>query len=307
VVNTLAELAVVMEQPPTALEFDDGVMRGPAEHRLQDAATVGEGSIRAVANGIAQIMGIAGRVTKVVLPVVLVHPRGLEEAAVMVVSGDGLPRLGCEDHDFAHILSELPHVVRQLGHARAQSVHALSRRLLRPLPLRVKDVVALLIALQLAAPQTAEVHVGLAVIVDENGWIDAVAALDRLRVRSEGTLRTVADGHTNSEDTLLVAGREVQIVLAVLKGGIRGPKLLGDPRDVLHLEDHAVISHGGSRVEGLSAKDVVVDHVVLVAIVVELDVGLAVVRGVDVDLAFEDVGGGVSCVDVGDEGSHGVN
>ena len=45
-------------------------------------------------------------------------------------------------------------------------------------------------------------------------------------------------------------------------------------------------------------EDVVVGHVVLVAIVVKGDGGFAVVRGVYVDSVVEDVGGRVGCVDV---------
>ena len=71
------------------------------------------------------------------------------------------------------------------------------------------------------------------------------------------------------------------------------------------------MGRGGSRgsrefveVEDISGEGeyVVVCHVVLVTIVVELDVGLAVVRGVDVELVVEDVGTGVSGIDVGHEG-----
>ena len=48
----------------------------------------------------------------------------------------------------------------------------------------------------------------------------------------------------------------------------------------------------------------VVGHVVLVAIVVELNVRLAVVAGVDVDAVVEDVGRGVGRVGAGDERRH---
>lgn len=53
--------------------------------------------------------------------------------------------------------------------------------------------------------------------------------------------------------------------------------------------------------DGVHGEDVVVGHVVLVAIVVEGDCCFAVVAGVDVEFVVEDVGGGVGCVDVGDE------
>jgi hypothetical protein len=45
-----------------------------------------------------------------------------------------------------------------------------------------------------------------------------------------------------------------------------------------------------------------VEHVILVAIVIELDVGLAVMRRLDVDGVVEVVGERVSSVDVSEEG-----
>ncbi len=54
----------------------------------------------------------------------LVHPGGLEEAAVVVVGGDGLARLGGEDDDLARVLGELVHVVRQPGDAGAHAALA---------------------------------------------------------------------------------------------------------------------------------------------------------------------------------------
>jgi len=48
-------------------------------------------------------------------------------------------------------------------------------------------------------------------------------------------------------------------------------------------------------------KDVVVIHVILVAIVVVLDIGLPVVGRVDVQLAIEDVSAGIGCEEMGDD------
>ena len=60
-----------------------------------------------------------------------------------------------------------------------------------------------------------------------------------------------------------------------------------------------MIRHGAIGV--VEREDVVVDHVILVAIVVRGDGGFPVVGGVDVELVGEDVGGGVGGVDVGYE------
>lgn len=57
--------------------------------------------------------------------------------------------------------------------------------------------------------------------------------------------------------------------------------------------------------EGVDAENMIVGHVILVAIVVELNIRLTVMRGVDVNLAVKDVSRGVGGVDIGDERRHG--
>ncbi|TLD22168.1 hypothetical protein PspLS_08025 [Pyricularia sp. CBS 133598] len=305
-VNPSTELAVVVEQIPLALELDDGVVRRPAQDWLEDPPAIGKRTVGRVADGVAQVVGVAGRVGKVVLAVVLVHPGGLEEAPVVVVGQDALARLGRQDFDLAHLLVELPHVARQPGHLWAQGVDALAGGFVGPLERGVEHVVALLVALQLATPQAAKVDVRLllGVVVDEDGRVDAEGALDGLRVRGKGPLGLVGDGDADAEYPLLVAGGEVEVVLAVAGGGVGGPQLFGHPGDVLGAEGQAVVHDGLGRVEAVGGEDVVVGHVVLVAVVVELDVGLAVVRRVDVDLVVEDVGRRVGRVEVGYQGGH---
>ena len=65
-------------------------MRGPAHHRREDRALVGERTVRVVADRVAQQMRVAGRVREVVPALVLVQPRRLEEAAVVVVGAQRL-------------------------------------------------------------------------------------------------------------------------------------------------------------------------------------------------------------------------
>src|SRR5690606_32182173 len=72
---------VVVVQPPLAAELHDRVVRGPADHRGEDHAAVGERTVRIVGRGIAQLVGVAGGVRQVVRAVVLVHPRAFEVAA----------------------------------------------------------------------------------------------------------------------------------------------------------------------------------------------------------------------------------
>lgn len=176
--------------------------------------------------------------------------------------------------------------------------------LLGALPVLVKGVITLLVALQLAAPKAAKVQVGLAVVVDEAGRVDTVAARDGLRVGREGTLGPIRDSDADAKDVLRVTGWEIEVVAAIALRSIGRPHLLGYPGNVIGAEGYSVVGDGGGWIQRLRAEDVVVGHVVLVAIVVEGNVGLAVVRWVDINLAIEDVGGRVGRVDVCDEGRH---
>src|SRR5690606_8930895 len=46
--DAAGEQRVVVVQPPAPLELEDGVVRGPAHHRLEDAAAPGERPVRVV-------------------------------------------------------------------------------------------------------------------------------------------------------------------------------------------------------------------------------------------------------------------
>ena len=82
--DAAGELAVVVEEIPVVANLHNGVVRRPAEHRLHDASLVGEGAVRLLALGVAQIVRGAGRVGEVVFAVKLVHPGTLEVSAVSV-------------------------------------------------------------------------------------------------------------------------------------------------------------------------------------------------------------------------------
>lgn len=291
VVDTSAELAVVMEQPQPPLELNNGVVRRPPQDRLQDPAGIRERTRGTRPRGVAEVVRVTRRVAEVVRPVLLVHPCGLEKALVVVVGQDLLSRRGVQDLNLLHLALELEHVVGQLAHLGAEGIDPLTTRLFGPGPALVKNVVAFLVALQLPTPQPAEIQIRTPVVVHKRGGVDAEAPLDRLGLGLERSLGLVPDGDADAEDALLVARGEVQVVLPVLGGGVGGPELLGHPGDVLGLQDHAVVCHlRGVAVEAVEAEDVVVGHVVLVAIVVEFDVSLAVMGRVDVDLVIEDVG-----------------
>jgi hypothetical protein len=56
VVLASGQRRVVVEEVPSALKLNNGVMSGPANHRLQDGTTLSERTVWAVANGICQKM-----------------------------------------------------------------------------------------------------------------------------------------------------------------------------------------------------------------------------------------------------------
>src|SRR5690606_20187229 len=70
---------VVVVEPPAPLELQDRMVRGPADHRFEDAAAIGERPIRVVRHRPAQQMGVAGGVGQVIAALVPVYPGGLEE------------------------------------------------------------------------------------------------------------------------------------------------------------------------------------------------------------------------------------
>lgn len=94
VILASTQLAIMVEQPPSTLELNNGVMCSPAQDWLENAPAVGEWAIGACAGSVAQVVGVAGRVAEVVAAVVLVHPRSLEESSLVIVSLEGLLGLG---------------------------------------------------------------------------------------------------------------------------------------------------------------------------------------------------------------------
>ncbi|KAI6763653.1 hypothetical protein HG531_013041 [Fusarium graminearum] len=258
VIDALAQLTVMVEEVGFAFELDNRVVCRPPQHRLQNSTSIGEGSERAVTDGEAE--------------------------------ENRLARLGGKDLDFLNFACELVHIITKLSNSRSLGGDTLAADFLRTLPLRIKDIIALLVALQLSTPETSEVEISLSIVIHKACGVNAVATLDRLWVWGERTLWLVTDSNTNAEDSLLVSCGEVKEVFAVFLSGIRSPELLGHPRDVFCLQDDTMVSDLGRRVQALSTEDMVVSHVVLIAIVVELDIGLTIVRGIDIDLAIEDMG-----------------
>ena len=171
----------MVEKVPAAAVLDDRVVRGPAEDRRQDDALVGKRPVRVVADGVADPVGVAGGIAEVVFAVVLVHPAGLEEAALVVFDLDGGAVLIQQDDRFG-LLGELEHVLAELHHAGRDGrfpVGGVGGAAV------LREVV--LVTLELAAPDAAEVHVVLVIVVVQDGVVDGIAAADGVRLGDEGT------------------------------------------------------------------------------------------------------------------------
>ena len=152
--------------------------------------------------------------------------------------------------------------------------------------------------MELAAPDPPEIEVCGAVGVDEGGGVDAEGAWDWFCIRSEGAFRVGGLGDADLELPLLVAGREVGVVLPVGEGGVGGPDLFRGPRDLGEGEGGAVVGYIVGIRRGGEGYDVVVYHVVLGAMVIVWDGCFAVMGGIDVDSIVEGVGRGIGDVDV---------
>ena len=63
----------MVEEPPFAVILHNTVVGSPADYRSQDLALVGERSIWAVAYCVAEMMGIACRVTVVIFSIIFMQ------------------------------------------------------------------------------------------------------------------------------------------------------------------------------------------------------------------------------------------
>lgn len=91
--------------------------------------------------------------------------------------------------------------------------------------------------LELATPKTTKIYVVRAIIIGQDGRVNAISSLDVALLGLELAIGCVRLGYTNPEYAFLILGREEQVVLTVLLGRIRGPKLLACPWDIGEIKD----------------------------------------------------------------------
>src|SRR5690554_1046004 len=76
--------AVVIKQIPLAFEFYDGMVIGPAKHRLKNNSLISEWTIRVITNAISDIVRVTGRPGEVIFAVIFVHPGGFKKTSFIV-------------------------------------------------------------------------------------------------------------------------------------------------------------------------------------------------------------------------------
>ena len=271
-----------MEEVPLALILNDGVMGGPTLDGSQDDALINEWSFRIVTDSIAEEVGVAGRVAVVVLAVVLVHPRCLEE--VMRIAHLHGSAVLINDTDRFRLVGKAKHIVAELHNAWRDARLLISRE-----AGEVDSLVLLVVALQLTAEDATEIHVVGTVVILEDGIVDRITALDGMWLGNEWAFGLVADGNAATEDACLVLGREIHVVLAVLLLHVAVPKLLGSPRNLLASQSKTFVLHLSRHGVAGDRKHMIILHVEVDAPVIFGDARVIVVRWIDENLAIKNM------------------
>ncbi len=269
----------------------------PSDDGGEDDALIGEGAVGVVTDGIAEVVGVAGAVGEVVFAVVLVYPGGFEEA-VGVVGLEGFA-VFVNDEDGAWLFGKFEHVVAQTGYAGGECGFVAFGQI------GTFEGFVVLVALELSAPDAAEVEVLLAVVVFQDGYVDGVAAHHGCGLRDEGAFGAVGYGDAEAEDVVAVFQGEVHVILAIFLLHVAIPQLATMPGDVLDAEYDAVVGEflfaTDDGFEVVGGEDVVVFHVEVVAVVVFGYATFPVMAGVNVQTAIPYVYGGVGHVVLRDE------
>ena len=193
---------MVIEQIPLALVVHNAVVVGPAAVGMlgHDEAFVFVGTHRVLTHGVAEHLGVLPhiRIGQVVIAVVLEGER-----AFSLTVGQVLEAVHAHHLEFA----------------------------LTPLHFLLRSVVGefLHIILELGATSGTPEDIGVAVGCLQHAGVDAVDALDGLRLGNERSFGAVGDGYTNTEATHASSRSrgEVEIVFAVSVDAVGRPHRIG--------------------------------------------------------------------------------
>jgi hypothetical protein len=276
----------VIEKVPLVAVLDDGVVGGPSDDGGEDNAFIDEGAAGVIGDGVTDLVGVAGGIGEIIGVAVTVHPRGFEKT-VGVFGEKG--RAGFTQYLNGKGFSvELEHVFREADNPRFEGgVFAFGED-------GAFHVFIAQITLELPSPEASEIHIISAVFfVFEDSGIDTVTAAYRIGLRDERTGGLISDGYADAEDVVTVFEGEIEVIAPVAISDVAIPELSPGPGDILDGEDDAMVGDGCGHGVSVDGEDVVIDHVKMIAVVVFRYAALAVVGGVDVELAVENVDGGV--------------
>ena len=161
-------------------------------------------------------MRIAGGVGEIIFAVVFVHPTGFEETAFIVASRQRFAILIQNDNGF-RLFCKFQHIFAEVGHTSGESLFVAFGQN------GTFQSFIVAIALQLATPQTAEIHVEITVSIIQDGRVDAVTAFHRIGLRNERSFRIVTDSYTDAENIVLVFQGEIHIIFSVFPGYVAVP------------------------------------------------------------------------------------
>jgi hypothetical protein len=277
---------VVIEKVPLVAVLDDGVVGGPSDDGGEDDALIDEGATGVAGGGVTDLVGVAGGIGEVKGVTVTMHPRGFEET-VRVFGAEGIT-VFVQYHEGGGFSVELEHVFREADDSgREGSVEALREE-------RAFDTLVARIALELSSPEASAIEVtGAVFLIFEDGGVDAVTAAYGVGLGDEGAGGAVGDGDAEPEDVVTVFEGEVEVITAIAANDVAIPKLPPGPWDIFDGEDDAVVGDRCGHGVTVDGENVVIDHVKMIAVVVFRYAALAVVGGVDVELAVENVDGRV--------------
>ena len=84
------QFRIVVKQVPLAVKLHNGMVRGPALHRVQQNTLICKRAIRIVSNSIGNKMRITCLIIKFVFAILLLHPCGLKKTPVVIACHQGL-------------------------------------------------------------------------------------------------------------------------------------------------------------------------------------------------------------------------
>ena len=125
-----------------------------------------------------------------------------------------------KDNNFLRLRFELKHVICKLCNSWSKCL------VVAIWNIWVIHIFTCLPFFKLSSPKATEVYVALSVIINKNSRIYTEASLNVVWFWCELSSRCIACCNTNSENSILVASREIKIIFSVFISTVRSPHLL---------------------------------------------------------------------------------